>query len=655
MTTAELPPSPATLPPRPSDLPQVGSEGNRQPQTATSPTQSSIGAIGGLFILALSAWFGMLTGGVEGLYWMLHQLRTDSMVFMHPGYYWISPTTQMLLGLSLGLVPAVWVTLRPSTRPFAIAVWLSACVAWLNLIQLWIPGLQVWGWLLLGCGLATATRRLIAARCDEFQRIVWRTLPWMIVTLLLSAIVQRGVVAKQEADAMAALPAARKGAPNVLLVVLDTVRADAVTQDSDLTPNISRFATRGVDFSQAKATAPWTLPSQSGMFTGRLPHELSSDWWSRLDDSHSTLAEVLFANGWNTGGFVANTRYCSRETGINRGFAHYEAYRLSPGDFLLTTALGRKILMSPLPTYFGICDWPGRKRAPEISKSFLRWVEEHGDRPFFAFLNYFDAHDPYLAPPEFQTQDPPEGKDLILLRDWWWAHKDSLSVEQVEMLQTAYEDCIRGLDDQIGKLLDELNARGILENTLVIITADHGEHFGDHQLYLHGNSLYDAALGVPLKLIWPARLPGGVEVTHPVSLQDLSQTVMELLGVTANFPGESLAPYWELNEVGQPRGRRAVISEIASQAGFPPCHGRSPVAAGPMQCAQLGTWKYIRDALGTEQLFDLEKDPSEVVNLAADDRYQDQLEKMRMALRARNPKGALSPWPTIPQLPTSPN
>lgn len=594
-------------------------------------------------------WLGITTGGIEGLYWTAHQWSTGGMVFMHPGYLWISPLTQGFLCLALGLLTALVAKIVSKGGWQKASLFVVTAWSWLNLVQLWIPGLQVWAWLLLGCGFASATIRLIEQRVASFRRVVMWSLP--PVALLIGCVAGSSFVSGKlpgdRHDPSATTAAIDGERPNVLLIVLDTVRADAVTSESTLTPHINAFASRGIQFTSAKATAPWTLPSQAGMFTGRLPHELSSDWWSRLDDTFPTLAECLGKQGWRTGGFVANTRYCSRETGLDRGFDRYEAYRWSWADSLITTAIGRKILMSPLPTYVGLNDWPGRKRASEVNDAFLDWVDEReSNQPFFAFLNYWDAHDPYFAPEEFQSQSVPTGKDLMLLRDWWWTHKDDLTDAQLKMLRTAYEDCIRALDAQIEVLLEALEQRGILDNTLVMITADHGEHFGDHDLYLHGNSLYDAVLGVPLKLVWPKRLAPQV-IDSPVSLRDLPATVTALLDIDSEFPGQP----WAVGDVNAGGDmEQPVISEIASQAGFPPCHGRSPVAAGPMQSVQQGSWKYIRDALGNEWLFDLGEDPNELRNLAADSAWADKKERLLQTLRAENPGGALSPWPAVPKL-----
>jgi arylsulfatase A-like enzyme len=130
-----------------------------------------------------------------------------------------------------------------------------------------------------------------------------------------------------ESRAIAALPAPPAGAPNVLLIVLDTVRARSLGlygYERATSPNLDRFAKNGVVFSHAFSASPWTLPSHGAMFTGRLPHELSGGWMTPIDGTYPTLAEALSSVGYLTAGFIANTTYCPAEFGLARGFSHYE-------------------------------------------------------------------------------------------------------------------------------------------------------------------------------------------------------------------------------------------------------------------------------------------------------------------------------------------
>ena len=153
--------------------------------------------------------------------------------------------------------------------------------------------------------------------------------PLLVGAVLAIMLLTFGGRAWSEYRASAALPPAPADARNVLLIVWDTVRAGNLSLHGygrRTSPNLERLAGRGVRFDQAFATAPWTLPSHSSLFTGRWPHELTADWRSPLDETYPTLAEYLAAHGYDTAGFVANLDYCSRETGLSRGFAHYEDY-----------------------------------------------------------------------------------------------------------------------------------------------------------------------------------------------------------------------------------------------------------------------------------------------------------------------------------------
>jgi arylsulfatase A-like enzyme len=521
------------------------------------------------------------------------------------------------------------------------AVTLFAFQGSLNLLLLLAPPLYDWAWLIAGCGLAAAAGRFFQkyrSTCPAAMR--WTVLP-TIGLLVAGAVFQNVVEHRREAAAIAALPPPPGAdAPNVLLIVLDAVKADALEiygADRKVAPNLAALAQQGVVFENAWSTAPWTLPSQAGMFTGRLPRDLSADWFSPLSDKVPTLAEELSSRGWATGGFVGNTRYCSRETGIARGFSHYEDHELSIENFVLSTALGRKFLLSTLAVECGLVDWPARKRADAVTRGLHDWLPRRGERPYFAFVNYFEAHDPYLALPGFATQAPRTHDDVLLMRHWWWLPKDKLTPEQVEHLKVCYEDCIRGLDDHVGQMLDQLRERGELDNTIIVITADHGEHFGDHGLFLHGNSLFEPLLHVPLIVVSPGKVPAGHRVSTPVSLAGLPNTLQELTGSTPSFPGESWVRHWS-DASSTSDSPSVVVAEIATQCGHPPCHGRSPISRGPMQCVREGNFKYIHYGDGIEELFDLSRDPGERRNLASEAAHSADLERLREHWQTSQPR-----------------
>src|SRR5262249_26144673 len=156
--------------------------------------------------------------------------------------------------------------------------------------------------------------------------------------------------------------------------------------------------------------------------------------------------------------------------------------------------------------------------------------EGRGRRPFFAFLNYLDAHSPYVTPAGFDRHfgvKPGSPADSHTLDQWFTLDKEKLGPRDLRLASDAYDDCLAYLDEQLGRLFDEPDRRGLLGNTLVIVTADHGEHFGEHRLYCHASSLYDPEIHVPLLALLPGGAHAGRSVAEPVSLRDLPATVAD--------------------------------------------------------------------------------------------------------------------------------
>jgi arylsulfatase A-like enzyme len=455
--------------------------------------------------------------------------------------------------------------------------------------------------------------RLLSARARGLDRLVRRSLPVPLVLLAATVAVCYGRGAWTTSR-----PAPPSGARNVLLVVLDTVRADRLSlygYSRDTSPNLARLAARGVRFDRALATSPWTAPSHASMFTGRWASDLSVGWSRPLDAACPTLAGYLGGLGYDTAGFVANTTYCSYETGLDRGFARYEDYDVSPRAVVFCSAVVQRTLtfVQKHPRLEGDGSSGFRKSAGRINADFLGWLSRRGPgaRPFFAFLNYYDVHHPYLRP-----GDRPS--DAGLLRSWWSLDKRRLDARQVERACDAYDDCIAYLDDQLGRLFGELERRGVLRDTLVVVTADHGEHLGEQHLCGHGVSLYRPELHVPLIVVGPEDLvPSGRVVRAPVSLRDMAATVVDRLGVVPGaspFPGRSLERAWSggvaVAEVEPLR------SDIEAAPEDDPNLGASPSRRGPMTSLVARGLHYIHNGDGREELYDLDGDPGEERDLA---------------------------------------
>jgi arylsulfatase A-like enzyme len=242
-----------------------------------------------------------------------------------------------------------------------------------------------------------------------------------------------------------------------------------------------------------------------------------------------------------------------------------------------------------------------------IRESFLDWqASAPDDRPFFAFLNFFDAHDPYMPASPFDTLYGPV-RPLPEIR---WGTPPS--AELITAWRDDYDRAITFIDHELGAMFAELERRGILDETVVIVTSDHGEMIGEHGFMRHGYTLYLTTLHVPLVVRYPPRTPGGLRVTEPVTLRDVPATVLDLADVpSAPLPGNSLAPSW----MGGAPPNSTIASEVRQGVRIP---DRYPSADADLQSVIAGGAHYIRDSKGREELYRFELDPDERNNLVND-------------------------------------
>jgi arylsulfatase A-like enzyme len=290
-----------------------------------------------------------------------------------------------------------------------------------------------------------------------------------------------------------------------------------------------------------------------------------------------------------------------------------------------TTAIGRWIVAHAADSsdiaHWKWTDYQSRD-ARGISAELLDWLARrpHRERPFFAFLNYMDAHEPFVLTPtaaaQFETRRKSRAQ-RTMLRDYWELDKNKLTRQDVAIAQESYEDCISYLDHEIGALLDRLDKDGVLRQTLVIITSDHGEEFGERGVFTHGYSLSLRELHVPLLLIGAGGVPGGRVVEEPVSLRDVPATVVDLLGLAASapFPGRSLAVHWRSKaSAGRPSTSPA-LSEALVPVPLPPERGRGPTQRGYAMSLVTRGSHYILDGAANEELYDFQSDAAEAHNL----------------------------------------
>jgi arylsulfatase A-like enzyme len=347
------------------------------------------------------------------------------------------------------------------------------------------------------------------------------------------------------------------------------------------------------------------------MMTGRrvMEHLAGVGGTRYLPGRYPTIAEEMRKQGYATGGFIANVYWTGRHTGLNRGFIHYDDFFGTPMDGISRTVLGRAVTYELLPR-FGMIDIPGRKNAEQVNRELLDWIPK-GGRPFFAFVNYFDVHAPYFPPEGFAGKVSPvlESRRPSKIEIGAWNEHGHLPNDStLAAWRDRYDESIMYLDHQIGVLIDSLEARGILKNTLVIVTADHGEAFGEHRMVHHGGSLYLDQIRVPLILRQPGRIRGGVQITQPVDLRSLAPTIMEAAtGNRGKFQSSSLLAVSDSTESA------VALSEGPKVNGNP---REWPTGRSDVQAVVMGHFHLIVMKDGERELYDFAADPAELHNLA---------------------------------------
>lgn len=524
---------------------------------------------------------------------------------------WMAPAGYLLIFTVPALIAAPLAGRRRWLPVSPLVAAVGTGLGTMAVVRLWgSQRIHIAALLILGLGAGVQAARVMRSRPPEsLHRLLRRTLLAGVLGLLVGAgnlLAWQGRFLRQR---VAIAQSARPDAPNVLLLILDTVRAASLSlygHERLTTPLIDAWARRATVFDNAVTTTSWTLPSHASMFTGRIAPELSVGWVTPLDEGPPTLAETLRANGYRTGGFIANQVYTDIETGLARGFDRYRGHPPSLKRIILNTELGQ--WLKGRASSFILRTQP-KKSAEVVNRELLDWIGDGESRPFFAFLNYFDAHLPYHTPDSVRVMLEVAGRTP----------------------QERYEIAIRYLDLQIDALLRELERRGILKNTLVVLVSDHGEQFGTHGLGDHGNSLYAPSLHVPLLLMLPGRVPEGRRVEAAVSLHNLPATILDLAGIEGGgrIPGRSWSRLWTVsNGPGEPDS--LILSSLEPKRRTPPNHRN---ALGELRSVIEGSYHYISNGDGSEELYAFPADPEGRTNLVAREEAREPLERMRASLR----------------------
>jgi arylsulfatase A-like enzyme len=410
--------------------------------------------------------------------------------------------------------------------------------------------------------------------------------------------------------------------PNILLIILDAARARNLScygYHRSTTPNLDRFAEQCVVYEQAISPAGWSLPAHASIFTGLYPSKHGAhDQHKYLDPEYPTMAELLRSQGYRTVAFCHN-QYVGSLTGLDRGFEYFNR------DFNGTPRVARKYLNrvdQGLAKALGYQDSGARQINRQIKWAF-NWLQT-GKNPFFIFVNFLEPHSPYRSPRQFSTQYLPDDISLQQARQvnhnpWeYLVHSESMNKRDFEVLEALHDSAITYLDARIMEILNWLKQSNQLDRTMIIVTADHGESFGEHQLMGHGHGLYDTLLHVPLIIHYPTGLIKPGRVSHQVQTLDLLPTILEMLGDTSSSVSRSLQGCSLLSNQ-----RHAFTIAEQSRPDLNPFYRRFPGVDvshydRALQMIRTERFKFIWSSDGRYELYDWRADPAEEQNLVAD-------------------------------------
>jgi len=441
-----------------------------------------------------------------------------------------------------------------------------------------------------------------------------------------------------------AAPPAR---PNIIFILVDTLRADHVGcygYKRDTTPTLDRLAAEGARFDQMIAASGWTMPSVMTMFTSIEPslHGAVSSKHA-LVRGVTTLAAELSKAGYQTVGFTSNPMTHSK-FGFGSGFDFYDDFTV-----LLSFELN---LFDHVEAH---CGAHGSVTNPVVNRTVLSWAKRRREpsKPLFLFLVYFDPHADYIPPPPYDRMFDPDFDGEVDGRQMYRRSKDDVfSPRDQEHIRALYDGEIRHTDEHLRQLLGSLRELGIMDNALTLILSDHGEEFWDHGATLHGHTLYDELIHVPCILHWPGRIKPGQVIREQTGHIDVMPTLLTAAGVPV--PQQCLGRVWPTV------ARASTVVTAPSTTAAPadrarPYFSETEVHAPQLRAIRTPERKIIWDTnTSVRQAYNLADDPCELRNLADNmpatftglsrqlDRWWQQMQTCRSAVAAsESPK--LSP------------
>lgn len=544
------------------------------------------------------------------------------------------PFLVMAVGLGTALVlsamPGIWTSLAFLRNPWTVAALLAGvpCVS-RDVLSSSMSLAQKAAWTSVYIGFVLLASLLFSRRSarntgEAARSFVGQAVWPVILSLAVLAACLVPQARPRILPARAAQPRIDAGRPNIILITLDTVRADHLSlygYARATTPNLERFGSEAMVYRGAIAPADMTLPSHGSIFTGvyasRHGAHISPAFPTGrpLESPYPTLAEILRAKGYATAAVVANSGFLNQVFQMQRGFDYYDDRRPVSFFFDARGSWLRQVVVDEARRVDAANEWCGVYRdahtITEEAYGVLDRIREER-RPVFLFLNYMDAHSPLLPPAPFATKFP--GKlasftpgQYAEMKAEVMSGKRAITAAEKNHLISQYDGGIAFIDSELARLFARLRQLGMYDNSLIVVTADHGEAFGDRNLVEHGGvSVYQDEIGVPLLVRYPHGARRG-SIDQPVSLVDVMPTAIE----TAGYDSPPGLDGGSLQAAASQKGRVIISESFASPELFQWSarfdRDERAIYAGPL--------KLIASTRGARELYDLSRDPNEIHNL----------------------------------------
>ena len=581
---------------------------------------------------------------------------TDNVVkALWAGLGWAAAIALAHLGHGIGLIlalgqpPLTWFAMKGSLIELLMGVTAGLLLAPL----MWVPK---WGRVVHGaalCGLWLVIERIVAV--DPSKPLMWIGPPvaaagllalgtWIakrsvaaavglpavtFVALLAAPEIRSALTAEKEAPVE--LVAAAPGAPDVLFIVMDTTRSQSLSTHGyarDTSPNLERLAAEGVLYEGATAASTWSLPSHAALFTGTFPsYNQAHDETRFLGPELTTIAELFAQNGYETRCFSANP-HISDAFGLTRGF-HYSDRAWAAGP-----AARQFSFVYRWVDFLGL--GANDKGGAQVVGNIREWLNERpkDGPPNFVFVNFLEAHFPFHQLPKeyvYAYQDRPmsELRDAgqIAFGAQFGRPLTDAEIAQIRQpLVDLYDGGVKYTDFLVGQVVEEWRARGLLDNTIVVVLGDHGEVVGEHDAFGHVTAVVEEDLRVPLVFRYPKKLPQGKRITKPVSTTGTLATLAELADVPLSPEGDGLKQVrpqvGSLLAFDDPKLGEPIIAERFEEhllsARFAPgtANGKGPLVnpRGRYRTFRFKDWKYVQHweaGKWSEHLYNLATDPGE--------------------------------------------